>query len=238
MIMELIQKYYDFNELLKSSPRDIQDKYTEPKLREPVILDDFVLDWVLETIQEDYGVTLDKSREELIHFGGASQAWTNGGDSFIYGGFRIKGLLDALTLTSGFWKTDFSLAPYAAVPEELKHFEQLEWFERQAWADDWRFGCFIREKGIFPPRIAFFDKNWYTPMDLTLEEYYEAMFASCAVKGWQYFYIDYHQELPHLEGALEDMEKAVRLLPEIFPGRDFSYHRKKLEELKTLRNRS
>lgn len=30
----------------------------------------------------------------------------------------------------------------------------------------------------------------YFPMDLNLEEYFKAMIDSCAVRGWQYFYID------------------------------------------------
>jgi len=233
--MELVKKYNDFFNVISNNVI-LSDDYVKNKWKKPKTLDENVLNMVLEDIEDDYEYVLKESEKELILFASSSLAWTNSNESFIYGGFKINGLWEALVVKSSFWKIDFSLAPDAEVPEELKHFEQLNWFEQQAWADDWRYGCFIREKGVFPPKIAFFDKNWYTPMGLDLEGYFDAMFASCAVQGWQYFYIDYNQEIPHLEKAVEDMERAVKLLPKLFPDMDFSYHAQKLEELKQIKN--
>lgn len=62
------------------------------------------------------------------------------------------------------------------------------------------------------------------------------MFQSCAINGWQYFYINWQQEIPHKNKAIEDMEKAVKYLPRLFPEIDFSYHKEKLEEIKKIVN--
>lgn len=165
-------------------------------------------------------------------------SWIHSGKDFLYGGFSFSDWFLALSKPSDFWKIAFSLAPDEEVPEELKHFEKLSWFEQQSWCDDWRFGCFAQEKGVFPPQIVFYDRNWYTTMHLSLDEYFEAMFASCAVCGWQYFYIDYNQDIPHLSKAISDMENAVNQLPILFPDMDFSYHKSKLQELKRIKKLS
>jgi len=161
-------------------------------------------------------------------------AWTHSAKTFIYGGFKFSDWFIALSLKSNFWKIDFSLAAASEVPDELKHFEKLSWFEEQSWCDDWRFGCFIQEKGIFPPQLAFFDKNWFTKLNMSFDEYFEAMFSSCAVAGWQYFYIDRYQEIPNKQKAIDDMEKAVTFLPQLFPEMDFSYHKSRLEFIKNM----
>jgi hypothetical protein len=154
---------------------------------------------------------------------------------FLYGGFQFFDWWLFLCTVSEFWKIDFSLAPNENIPQHLKPFENLCCFEKQKWRDDWRYGCFYRETGIFPPKTAFFDKNWYTIMDLSFDEYVDSMICSCAVMGWQYFYIDFNQEIPHLNRAVNDMEIAIKNLPELFPEKDFSFHKERLKELKTIK---
>ncbi len=237
--MNILKKYQDFKDEILSHPELNQhNKGSEHKWNEPKRLaGEEVMEMLLEDLELDFDIKLDESEQKYILFAGSSLVWHHTDNEFIYGGFKINGLWESLVLQSDFWKIDFSLAPDQKVPDDLKHFKKLNWFERQAWGDDERFGCFIREKGVFPPKIVFFDKNWYTEMDLSLEDYFEAMFATCAVKGWQYFYIDLDNNIPHLDKALEDMEKAVRLLPKIFPKRNFEYHRKQLIEIKTKLNK-
>lgn len=77
----------------------------------------------------------------------------------------------------------------------------------------------------------------YFPMDLNLEEYFKAMIDSCAVRGWQYFYIDIPRNFPSLVRinrniVLKDAELAVELLPKLFPDKDFSYHIGKLDYIR------
>ncbi len=227
----VIEQFQTFKEELLNGPRlagpDDREQWVDPEVSE-----EGVLEMVVEDIARDCGVTLSGGDTDYIDFDGASLMWHVADDEFLYGGFKINGLWESLAVPSQFWKVDFSLPPDVEVPENLAHFEKLGWFEQQAWGDDWRFGCFVRKPGTFPPHIAFFDRNWYVPMEFSLSQYYDAMFASCAVKGWQYFYIDIAKDMPHVEAALEDMERAVRLLPTIFPERDFSYHAERLRQVK------
>jgi hypothetical protein len=232
--MNLLDSYKQFKSDIEN--KKLFDDYAKSKWNDPKELSQDVIEMASEDIEDDFNVTLYEEQIKFILFSSSSIAWQDRNENSIYGGFLINGLWESLVLESEFWKIDFSLAPDAEIPDKLKHFEKLNWFEKQSWGDDWRYGCFIREKGVFPPKIAFFDKNWFTPMDLSLDEYFDAMFASCAVCGWQYFYIDYNQELPHLNKAIEDMENAVNLLPKLFPDKDFSYHENKLNELKKIKN--
>lgn len=234
--MELNSKYIKLKSEVGSNHYALQDEYTQSKEKPLIEIDDFVLELSKDDIKNDYSVKLPSEYYELLEFCGSSFCWnfrSEEGD-FLYGGYNTNGLWESLTLDSDFWKLDFSLGSSDTVPEDLKHFEKLNWFEKQAWGDDERFGCFIREKGVFPPKMAFFDRNWYVELTLSLDEYIDAMFASCAVKGWQYFYIDWNQEIPHKENALRDMELAIKYLPELFPARDFTYHKNKLKEVKQI----
>lgn len=225
------EQFQTFREELLNNPR-LTDPNDRERWVDPEASEDGVLEMVVEDIQREYGVTLSGVDTDYIDFDGASLMWHVADEEFLYGGFKINGLWESLVVPSQFWKVDFSLPPDVEVPEHLKHFEKLGWFEKQAWGDDERIGCFIRKPGTFPPQIAFFDRNWYVSTTLSLEEYFEAMFASCAVKGWQYFYIEITEDMPHLGVALEDMERAVRLLPTIFGERDFSYHAERLRQVK------
>ena len=66
-------------------------------------------------------------------------------------------------------------------------------------------------------------------MTITFDEYFDAMIESCAVRGWQYFYIDIPDDFPDFKEVnknvvLKDLEFILEMLPRLFPGKDFSYH--------------
>ncbi len=135
-----------------------------------------------------------------------------------------------------FWDVSNSINEHQPDEKELELLKKLNWFEKQSWGDDGRYGCFLREVGDFP-QIYFYDNSAYFPMNLTLEEYLEAMIASCAVRGWQYFYIDIPDDFPNLVRinkniVLENVELAVELLPKLFPDRDFSYHMGRMDYIR------
>ena len=136
---------------------------------------------------------------------------------------------DSLTEKSDFWKGAFSLPPDKEVPEELKHFEKLGWFERQVW-DDGRRGCFIKQEGKFPPPIVFYNFDHYVEMKMSFDEYLTTMFDMYAVKGWQFFYVDIDENFSKLDLALEDMRIASEQLPLLFPNKDWSFHINKYQE--------
>lgn len=124
-------------------------------------------------INEHAGIFIDEDYFFIFDFTGVSIYWESTlqeVDTVLKGGFLFNGFTDALTYYSDFWKGAFSISPDEEVPENLKKFEQLGWFERQAW-DDGRRGCFIKEPGKFPPAIAFYSRGWFTKLDMTFEEY-------------------------------------------------------------------
>ena len=164
-------------------------------------------------------------------------SYTNENNEFIYGGFLFNGISEALAQSSKFWDVFNSLNRYKPSEEELAFLKKLNWFEKQAWGDDGKFGCFLREPGDFPPKIYFYDSGAYFPMNTSLEEYFDAMIASCAVRGWQYFYIDFPDEFPELrkvnrEKVLAELTRTITVLPRLFPDKDFSYHEKRFYEIK------
>jgi len=188
-------------------------------------ISDSSMGWTLEDLKTIANLEMEKKDAPILKLSGMKLIWESNTDDYtIYGGFYFNGIFEALANPSTFWKIDFSLSNDVPVPEHLKHFETLNWFEKQGRSDDWRYSCFKRETKKFPPKIVFFDKNWYCSINLSIEEYFEAMISSCAVKGWQYFFIDWNQNIPHKSIALDDMEIAIRVLPELFPEKDFSYH--------------
>lgn len=185
-------------------------------------------------IEQEINIKMTDS--DLLYFklGGLSISWESTLEDVDYvltGGVKFNGLLETLTFYSDFWKGAFSLAPDVKVPEKLKHFEQLGWFERQAW-DDGRYGCFIKQSGNFPPPIVFYNMNHYVPMNMDLEKYLTTMFENYAVKGWQFFYIDVTNDFTDLDDTLRDMRVASEQLPLLFPDKDWSYHINKYEETK------
>lgn len=226
---EIIEHIIKFREEVKTNPNlEINEEDWDNFLN----LSDSSIQLFINDLEKIGKITVEPKYSHILKLSGFSIKWkAKSQNYFLYGGFLINGIYEALANPSIFWKIDFSLPNDAIVPDNLKHFEKLNWFEKQAWGDDWRYGCFVRGAKKFPPKIAFFDKNWYTLMDLSFEDYFNAMIESCAVKGWQYFYIDWNQEIPHKKIALEDMELAVKALPELFPKQDFTYHINKLKEI-------
>lgn len=170
---------------------------------------------------------------------GLSICWrfTNAQNQFLYGGFELASIDNALREESEFWKTDFSLPPDSPVPVKFREYVKLNWFERQAWGagGDRRFGCFYRNAGAFPSPIYFYDRGAFCPLPLDFTEYFDAMIASCAVRGWQYFYIAPAQfrklgtlkiEALKLSSILYEMEYSLQMLSDLFPNCGFSHHQR------------
>lgn len=198
-------------------------------------------------------------------------------DGYLWGGFKMQGFASALGSPSHFWDTynsgnrTWKNNPYPKDEAVYKEFlPKLNYFHKSGHGDDGTFGCFLREEGVYPCSIYFYDSGIWFPMQMSLEEYYDAMIASNAVYYWQYFYIDtdliveklgnykpIYEEYgaqyatgpcPFLdkykkgelvtsaEGVLYQMEKIIRIFPEIFPGYNISFFEEKCNALKLALN--
>jgi len=214
---------------------------TDPKMCMEVM--DLPLDYLKEEtdfIFELKKISIKDSFYDFFNISRLESCWsyTNENNEFIYGGFSFNGISEALAQASDFWDVFNSLNRHDPSEEELEFLKKLNWFEKQAWGDDGKFGCFLREPGYFPSKIYFYDNGAYFPMNTSLEEYFDAMIASCAVRGWQYFYIDFPDEFPELrevnkEKVLAELVRTITVLPRLFPDKDFSYHQKRFREIES-----
>ncbi len=190
-------------------------------------------------IEESNNIVIEPKYMDYLKIAGCSSCWnyTNADNQFIYGGFSFHGCIEALMQESRFWKIYNPINGQKLDDKELKFLEKLNWFEKQAWGDDGKYSCFLREKEEFPPKLYFYDSGAYFPMTISFEEYFDAMKASCAVRGWQYFYIDIPETFPDFEEVnknvvLADLEFILEMLPKLFPDKDFSYHTGRMDYIR------
>jgi hypothetical protein len=118
-------------------------------------------------------------------------------EEYIWGGYNILGLFETLGYPSNFWdiyNNDSHFWENNPQPEAeaiWKEFlPKLNYFHKSGHGDDGTYGCILREEGVYPCPIYFFDSGIWFKMDMSLEEYYDTMIACKAVYYWQYFYID------------------------------------------------
>ncbi len=226
----LIEKYKAcLQEITNNSNIEVDENETKTYEPSP----DFILDFLTENLEEE-GYIINDQNKIYMHFSDKSLSWESTMENVDYvltGGFLFNGFADALTFYSDFWKGAFSLAPDVEVPENLKHFEQLGWFSRQAW-DDGRYGCFIKQPGNFPPPIAFYSCGWYVKLDMTFEEYLENMFNMYGAKGWQFFFIEPSNDMTDKEDILNDMRVISEQFPLLFPQKDWTFLTEKYEMYK------
>jgi hypothetical protein len=229
--------FNDFNESLEKNKNIDKEVYLTDKTF--LELSKRSLKREQEYFKEENGILISDHDIYILNFSGVSFSWsyTNEENQFIYGGYRFNGFTEALAQNSNFWDVYNSINKHEPDNTELELLKKLNWFEKQAWGDDGKFGCFLREPGNFPPKIYFYDYGVYFPMELSLVQYFDAMIDSCAVRGWQYFYIDIPNNFPNIPKVnkrlvLQDVEFIVEMLPKLFPDKDFSYQEDRLKYLK------
>lgn len=230
----IIDKYHFFINRIMNHPWIQLDNAEKNKI-ELLENSSDIMEWQKEIFIDEYNVDLLEKDFIYFNFEETCISWECKVPEIVNvltGGFKFNGITDALTMPSTFWKGAFSLPPGEEIPEELKKYENIGWYEKQVHADDGRRGCFLKEPGKFPPQMLFYNRGWYTPMKLSLEEYLITMFSMYAVKGWQFFYIDFTKNMPYWEDAIHDMDLAMETLPQIFPDDDWSYQIEKLKNTK------
>jgi len=118
-------------------------------------------------------------------------------EEYLWGGFKFHTFSSALESPSHFWdiyNNDIRFWKNNPQPEAeavWKEFlPKLNYFHKSGHGDDGTYGCILREEGVYPCLVYFFDSGIWFKMDMSLEEYYNTMIYCKAVYYWQYFYID------------------------------------------------
>ncbi|BEV03804.1 hypothetical protein [Chryseobacterium gambrini] len=125
-------------------------------------------------------------------------ATTNESDEeYLWGGFQLLSLIESLGMHSHFWdnyNSDSRFWKNNPQPEAevvwQEFLPKLNYFQKSAHGNDGTYGCILREEGVYPCPIYFFDSGIWFKMNMSIEEYYHTMIACKAVYYWQYFYID------------------------------------------------
>ncbi len=117
-------------------------------------------------------------------------------DEFLWGGFKILNIFESLGGPSHFWdiyNNDDRFWNNNAQPESEAIWQdflpKLNYFHKSGHGDDGTFGCILREEGVYPCPIYFYDSGIWFEMEMGMEEYYNKMIECKAVYYWQYFYI-------------------------------------------------
>lgn len=116
---------------------------------------------------------------------------------YLWGGFQLLSLIESLGTHSHFWDNYnndsrfWKNNPQPGAEAMWREFlPKLNYFQKSGHGDDGTYGCILREEGVYPCPVYFFDSGIWFKMDMNLEEYYDTLIASKAVYYWQYFYID------------------------------------------------
>ena len=236
--MNYVEKIYNFYNSLKTNELIVN---VDPKNNVPKrLISQDRMNEDRRYIAETRGIKIPENENQSLAstiFSVCWRAFKNG--DFIYGGFEMNGYHEIFLNNSDFWCVYNSLNSHKPPAEELEFLKKLNWFEKQSWSDDGKFGCFLRQPGDFPLPIYFYDSGAYFSMPLSLEAYFDAMIDSCAVRGWQYFYIDIPEQFPEFREVnkhkvLAEMELTLNLLPNLFQNKDFSYHMNRFEGFKNI----
>jgi hypothetical protein len=195
--MKVIEKLDKFIKELYNNSLIVNENNIEEVIKDAGFLSQRILtrakDWIkVEIPEEDYqynsisALTLDWSSK------------TNEPDEeYLWGGFKILGLFESLGYPSHFWdnyNNDNRFWKNNPQPEAEAVWQEflpkLNYFHKSGHGDDGTYGCILREEGVYPCPIYFFDSGIWFKMDMSLEEYYNTMIACKSVYYWQYFYID------------------------------------------------
>jgi hypothetical protein len=204
-------------------------------------------------IKEQFGVDLSKDELQIEGF---QIKWKkpNFKDFLgnVYGGFSLS-IYNGLYAPQKEWLNENPLNHPQELVDNLYSFNDSE---VQLHTPQKGRGCFYREHGKWPLDIYFFDKGVRIKMDMSLENYIQALIDSCAVGYWQYFYVDIDEiikqnreltlrdatfynepdkrdlDSPKLKYLLYELDILATNLPILFPEKDFSYHQNRLSQIK------
>lgn len=250
----LLQKFLLFSDGLSENKRiKINKNNTNSKIQN-LRSDKFYEGEFLEALKYA-NVELTQNDKRFIDVATIGLEWTNAVegiifDDYIYGGFQMRGFVENLYGNSLFWDPyNFKLSN----PYDISFLQKFKAFHKSSHGDDGTFGCFYNEPGIYPRPIYFYDSGVVFPMNLTLEQYYEAMLEHKAVMLWQYYYLDSKVIVEKLKDAnrknwlgalrvddenakgvdvvLANMDKIIRQFPILFPDKDITFYKKKREDL-------
>lgn len=173
-------------------------------------------------IAEWHGVTLDPVLQRvLLRFEGMSSHWNlDSGDSFMFGGFSLCHLGAAMFATPSIE------SGVPGLDKELRVFDDL----REA--GNGSFAALRIQPGVTSPEVWFcIDGGTCFKLDLDYGAYLDALLVTKGVFGWQFLFadVDMRDDVFRYRCA-PGLTEALKIFPEMFPGRDYEVLRARLAE--------
>lgn len=195
----MLEKFEDFISDLKNNPfvcvreENVEENRRLLKFRHP--------EERFEEVYEDMKIKVPKEDWKYQDLGALCLDWDAVTDkpdeSYLWGGFQLHTFASALSSHSNFWEPYNDSARFwknNPQPEAEAIWEdflpKLNYINGSGHGNDGTFGCLLREDGVYPCPLYFYDSGIWFKLDMTLEEYYNTMLQCKAVYYWQYFYID------------------------------------------------
>jgi len=196
--MKILQKLEKFIIEISNNDKITIDKNNIEEVKKSA---DFFSQRLLSRAEERINLIIPEEDFQYDSIGSLILDWdatTNESDEeYLWGGFQLLSLIESLGVNSHFWdiynndNRFWGNNPQPEAEAIWKEFlPKLNYFQKSGHGDDGTYGCILREEGVYPCPIYFFDSGIWFKMDMTLEEYYNTMIACKAVYYWQYFYID------------------------------------------------
>lgn len=198
MPMKVLEKFDLFITEICSNGALIIDKNNIAKVKKNA---DFFSQLLLSRAEERINFKIPAEDYQYDSIGSLTLDWSSStnepDEEYLWGGFKLLSLIESLGANSYFWDNynndsrfwKNNLQPEA---EEIwrAFLPKLNYFHKSGHGDDGTYGCILREEGVYPCPVYFFDSGIWFEMNMSLEEYYDTMIACKAVYYWQYFYID------------------------------------------------
>ncbi|MBB5332608.1 hypothetical protein [Chryseobacterium koreense] len=194
----MLEKFEQFINELKQNPHISVNEESVADNRE--LLEYRDNEECFEEVYEDWKIRVPEEDWKYNDLGSLCLDWDSvtdqPGEEYLWGGFQLHTFSSALSSPSDFWDR-YNDSPRFwrnnPQPEAEAIWEtflpKLNYINGSGHGSDGTFGCILREEGIYPCSVYFFDSGIWFEMDMNLETYYNTMIDCKAVYYWQYFYI-------------------------------------------------
>ena len=194
----MLEKFEQFINELKNNPLVKVREENTTKNRRLLPFRDYKENF--DEVYEELKVQVPEADYQYEDLGALSLDWdatTNEPDEeYFWGGFQLQTFSSALSSRSNFWNRYNSQRFWKNNPQPEAEavwetfLPKLNYINGSGHGSDGTFGCILREEGIYPCSVYFFDSGIWFEMDMNLETYYNTMIDCKAVYYWQYFYIE------------------------------------------------
>ncbi|MEZ0130092.1 hypothetical protein AB9T88_10175, partial [Flavobacterium sp. LBUM151] len=104
---EIIENIKKFRDNLKANPNV---EINEAEWKDFLELSNSSIQWFIEDLEKIGKITVEPKDASVLKFSSLTLKWkAKSQNYFLYGGFLINGIFEALSNPSTFWKIDFSL---------------------------------------------------------------------------------------------------------------------------------